>query len=107
MMKELTIDTKVNVKDMKDTFENMLETFALKNKKYGNSFEVSLDKYGSIAALTRISDKFNRIENLILSNNSGTSDETVIDTLLDMANYCVMTAIYMENSGGKNNGENI
>lgn len=106
-MKELTIKAKVNEEDMKNTFKNMLETFVLKNKKYGNSFEVSIDKYGSIAALTRISDKFNRIENLILSNDSGTSDETVIDTLLDMANYCVMTAIYMENSGGKNNGENI
>ena len=106
-MKELTIKTKVNEEDMKYMFKNMLETFVLKNKKYGNSFEVSLDKYGNIAALTRISDKFNRIENLILSNDSGTEDETVIDTLLDMANYCVMTAIYMENSGGKNNGENI
>ena len=106
-MKELTIKTKVNEEDMKDMFKNMLETFVLKNKKYGNSFEVSLDKYGSIAALTRISDKFNRIENLILSNDSGTADETVIDTLLDMANYCVMTAIYMKNSGGKNNEEDI
>lgn len=107
MMKELIIKAKVNEENMKNTFKNMLETFVFKNKKYGNSFEVSLDKYGSIAALTRISDKFNRIENLILSNDSGTADETVIDTLLDMANYCVMTAIYMENSGGKNNGENI
>lgn len=107
MMKELIIKTKVNEEDMKDTFKNMLETFVLKNKKYGNSFEVSLDKYGSIAALTRISDKFNRIENLILSNDSGTADETVIDTLLDMANYCVMTAIYMKNSGGKNNEKDI
>ena len=106
-MKKLIVKAKINEENMKDTLKNMFETFVLKNTKYGNSFEVSLDKYGSIAALTRISDKFNRIENLILSNDSGTVDETVIDTLLDMANYCVMTAIYMENSGGKNNEKNI
>lgn len=106
-MKELTIKAKVNEEDMKSAFENMLKTFILKNKKYGNSFETSLDKYGNIAALTRISDKFNRFENLILSKDLGTTDETIIDNLFDMANYCVMTAIYMENSGGINNEQNI
>ena len=92
---------KVNEKDICKALNEMHETFVVKNKKYGNSFEISLDKYGIIAALTRISDKFNRIENLILSNDIGTADETVTDTLLDMANYCVMTAIYMKNKGVK------
>ena len=59
-----------------------------------------------IAALTRISDKFNRIETLILNDDKGTDDETVIDTLIDMANYCVMTAVYMKNIGGKNHDKN-
>lgn len=59
-----------------------------------------------IAALTRISDKFNRIETLILNDDKGTDDETVIDTLIDMANYCVMTSVYMKNMGGKNHDKN-
>lgn len=87
--------SKVNEKDICKALNIMRDTFVLKNKKYGNSFEISLDKYGIIAALTRISDKFNRAENLILTNDAGTSDETLIDTLLDLANYCVMTAVYM------------
>lgn len=97
---------KVNEADVRKALQEMGDTFAVKNKKYGSSFEISLDKYGSIAALTRISDKFNRIENLILTNDKGTADESVIDTLLDMANYCVMTAVYMKNSGGENDGKN-
>lgn len=95
---------KVNVENVKEQFEIMLRTFTIKNKKYGNSFEISLDKYGIIAALTRLSDKFNRIETLILSGDVGTDDESVADTLIDLANYCVMTAVYMK--GGENNVEN-
>lgn len=96
---------KVNDKDIRELLVQMEKTFVVKNKKYGNSFEISLDKYGMIAALTRISDKFNRIENLILTNDNGTSDESVMDTLIDMANYCVMTAVYMKNSNGENHGK--
>ena len=95
---------KVNVENVKEQFEIMLRTFTIKNKKYGNSFEISLDKYGIIAALTRLSDKFNRIETLILSGDAGTDDESVADTLIDLANYCVMTAVYMKS--GENNVEN-
>ena len=93
--------SKVNEKDVCDVLAAMAGTFASKNKKYGNSFEISLDKYGMIAALTRISDKFNRAENLILNNDAGTADESLADTLFDMANYCVMTAVYMKNKGVK------
>lgn len=97
---------KINEKDVRDTLQKMGDTFSVKNKKYGNSFEISVDKYGMIAALTRISDKFNRIETLILNDDKGTDDETVIDTLIDMANYCVMTSVYMKNMGGKNHDKN-
>lgn len=92
---------KVNERDIRDILTKMATTFSIKNKKYGNSFEISLDKYGLIAALTRISDKFNRAENLIITHNNGTDDETLMDTLIDMANYCVMTAAYIRNDGEK------
>ena len=97
---------KVNEHDVREALQKMGDIFAIKNKKYGNSFEVSVDKYGMIAALTRISDKFNRIENLILTGDNGTDDEAITDTLIDMANYCVMTAVYMKNVGGKSDGKN-
>ena len=97
---------KVNEHDVRELLQKMGDIFAIKNEKYGNSFEVSVDKYGMIAALTRISDKLNRIENLILTGDNGTDDEAITDTLIDMANYCVMTAVYMKNVGGKSDGKN-
>lgn len=92
-----SVDNKVSMKDIVDTLYGMLNTFKLKNEKYVSSFEKSLDKYGIIAAVTRMSDKWNRFENLILNNDSGTNDESLQDTLIDLANYCVMTAVYLKN----------
>ena len=97
---------KVNERDIREVLQKMGDIFATKNEKYGNSFEMSVDKYGMIAALTRINDKFNRIENLILTGDNGTDDEAITDTLIDMANYCVMTAVYTKNAGGKSDGKN-
>lgn len=73
------------------------EIYKQKNEKYGNSFDKSVEKYGLISALTRISDKFNRLETLILNHDNGTDDESLIDTLMDMANYCNMTILALEN----------
>lgn len=79
--------------------ENMAHTYERKNSDYGDSFSTSVEKYGTIAALVRISDKFNRLENLILSGEGPlVKDESLKDTLLDMASYCIMTAMEIENS---------
>lgn len=97
-------EAKVNVSSFKKQTDEMNDVFALKNRNYGGSFEISLDKYGIIAALTRISDKFNRLETLILKNENGTSDESIVDTLIDMANYNIMTAVYIKNGGNDDVG---
>lgn len=64
--------------------------------KYGVAaiFGISVRKYGKISALTRISDKFNRLENLILNGECEIKDESIKDTLMDLANYAIM--LYME-----------
>lgn len=72
------------------------DTYCQKNKAYGNSFDQSLEKYGLIAALTRESDKWSRIENLILHPDTDKGDEPLIDSLLDLANYCLMTVMFLE-----------
>lgn len=65
-----------------------------KNRAYGNSFGDTYNDLGIISAVTRISDKFNRLKNLVKNTNIPQADESISDTLLDMANYCIMT--YME-----------
>lgn len=90
------------VKEFQEITKQMSETYERKNNDYGNSFGVSVQKYGLIAALTRMSDKFNRMENLILTRNQQVNDESLSDTLLDLATYCIMTAIELNHSNNKN-----
>lgn len=68
--------------------------YSQKNKAYGNSFGETFEKLGIISAITRISDKYNRLVNLATHTDVDNGDEAIEDTLLDMANYCLMT--YME-----------
>lgn len=86
----------VNTQTMFDEYKNLYQTFIDKNHDYGNSFEGSLNEYGIVASLVRIGDKHNRLRTLTRMDTERRVDESVIDTLLDMANYCVMTAVWLK-----------
>lgn len=83
-----------NVEEFRNITHNMTQTYSAKNHDYGNSFDISLDKFGLVASVVRIGDKMNRIESLI-SKEARVKDESIKDTLLDMANYCIMTVMWM------------
>ena len=83
-----------NVQQFMDITTDMAKTYAAKNHDYGNSFGESLDEFGLIASIVRINDKMNRIKSLI-KKKAEVKDETIQDTLLDMANYCIMTVMWM------------
>jgi glutaredoxin 2 len=74
------------------------EVYRKKNEAYGDSFGKTFQKYGIISALTRMSDKWGRIEALILGARNEVTDEALEDTLMDLANYCYMTIIEIEES---------
>lgn len=82
--------------DFKEICKSMIETYVKKNADYGNSFDKSLDKFGIVAATVRIGDKMNRIESLT-TKKAQVTDESIRDTLMDMANYCVMTVMWLDN----------
>lgn len=86
----------VNVQTFKHYTEVILKTYETKNHDYGDSFHKSVTKYGLIAALTRMSDKFERAENLILKSDQFVKNESLEDTLLDLATYAIMTAMEIE-----------
>lgn len=75
--------------------DQIKDTHAKKNHDYGNSFAKSMDKYGLTAAAIRLGDKFNRFESLIKSE-AQVKDESIEDTLLDMAAYAIMTVEYIK-----------
>ena len=82
------------VQPFMDITTNMAKTYAAKNHDYGNSFEQSCDKFGIIASVVRLGDKMNRIESLT-TKEAEVKDESIKDTLLDLANYAIMTVMWL------------
>ncbi len=66
-----------------------------KNSDYGDSF-VKVRKEFPNAILIRLSDKLNRLKTLYSGVEPMVQDESIIDTLLDLANYCIMEIIEIE-----------
>ena len=84
-----------NEKRFRQKVEKLTKVYVAKNKDYGDSFSQSLDKYGIIASLVRMGDKMNRIDSL---HDKPTTevDESLVDSLEDLANYAIMTAMWLE-----------
>ena len=84
------------------THENLCkeihELYVKKNHDYGDSFGKTYKDLGIISAATRISDKYNRFIELAKGNKPLVSTETIRDTLIDMANYALMTIIELDNN---------
>jgi hypothetical protein len=97
-MNENNINTEFTQKvdRFKEITESMLETFKRKNQDYGNSFELSCDEEGLAASRIRLGDKWSRFKKLSKGGEVLVKDESIKDTLLDMANYCIMTYLWLE-----------
>ena len=83
--------------------KGMLDVFIRKNHDYGNSFEQSLNEEGLAASRIRLGDKLNRFKRLSKMNDALVTDESLLDTLLDMANYCIMTVMWLNKNGNVQN----
>ena len=75
--------------------KTLIEIYRKKNADYGDSFGEQFKEYGELSAAIRLEDKLKRFKQLI-KNPAHVKDESKIDTLLDMANYAIMTVIEME-----------
>ena len=84
--------------------EELNKTYEKKNHDYGDSFGETFRKLGVISAITRISDKYNRLVSLCTKSEEErkVKDESIEDTLLDMANYCMMTVIELRKNKTSN-----
>lgn len=76
----------------KEITELMLHTYIKKNRDYGGAFERGMERDGIISALTRMYDKLDRLHSL-KDKDPEVVEETVEDTLMDLANYAIMTRI--------------
>ena len=69
----------------------MQDTHARKNADYGDAAYKGYKKYGDYYFLVQLSNKLSRLESLTIGNKKQqVLDESIDDTLLDLANYAVM-----------------
>lgn len=93
----------------KDVCERLVEITRKKNADYAGSGDDPFSNFRQIGHLvqiesldivalgflTRISDKLSRIGSFISNGELQVKDESVEDTLLDCANYCILMAGYL------------
>ena len=87
--------TKERLKMFDLVTEELRDTYERKNTDYGNSFEESLDEFGAIAFVVRADDKMRRLKQLV-NNDAHVKDESFEDTVKDLANYCIMFAMWRD-----------
>lgn len=83
-------------RDFSKTLLFLKKTLIKKNRDYGSSFDKSINKFGWIYVAIELDKKKNRLHSL-LKNKEKPNYESVEDTLLDIAGYCVLSLIYLEN----------
>ena len=74
----------------------MLEIYKAKNKDYGDSFSESFEEFGLIAPVVRMNDKMNRIKSLSKKGDRQVKSESLRDSLMDLANYAMMTVVELD-----------
>lgn len=76
--------------------EKLNKLYEAKNADYGDSFGKSYREYGLTMSCIRLEDKLNRLKSLNFSRSIKVKDESIEDTLMDLANYAIMTLIELE-----------
>lgn len=91
----------------KQICDELNQLYAKKNHDYGDSFHQTYVEEGLAMTRIRLGDKFSRFKTLsrLSAGDSGqqqVTDESIRDTLMDLANYALMTILEMD--GEKNAG---
>lgn len=85
------------VRRFKELTTKMYETFKKKRNDYGPSSRVTFDMFGPESMAVRMFDKLIRYSNLTSGDvKQLVRDESVKDTLLDLANYALITILELE-----------
>lgn len=80
--------------NFREITDYMYQIYEKKNADYGDSFSKTYEEFGLTASAIRINDKTERFKKLI-KQDAQVQDESIKDTLLDLANYAVLTLMEM------------
>jgi hypothetical protein len=70
--------------------------YAMKNHDYGDSFHQTFTEEGMAMPRIRLGDKMARFKSLTKSGVQEVKDESIRDTLIDLANYAIMTVLELD-----------
>ena len=80
-----------NAQRHKEIIDRIHTTYVAKNKDYGNSATKTYKEFGPLSYAIRFTDKLERYKSLIAKDvKVMVSNESLLDTLLDLANYSIM-----------------
>lgn len=92
-------------KAFEEAQKRALAIFLERHRKYGRN---NIAMFGLVGIIVRLGDKFSRLrelaKNLSLSNQSvdeAFDDETLADTLIDIANYALIGLVVLDGNWGK------
>jgi hypothetical protein len=87
---------KTRVERFREVAEDIAQLYEAKDRCYGDSFGATYERLGIVSAVTRISDKYNRLCNLVTMQDLNVLGESLEDTLKDLAAYAIMTLAQMK-----------
>ena len=92
---KLTFQQIRKLEKLEDLLYEALQTYIKKNTDYGDSFAKSYEEFGITAPIIRMSDKLERLKSLSKAE-ARVKDESIRDTLIDLANYAIMTVVELD-----------
>lgn len=84
----------------KQIANGLTELYERKNADYGNSFSKSFEEFGLTSPVIRLSDKVERLKTLS-KQEAKVKDESIQDTVMDIAVYAMLTLMELMNKDGK------
>lgn len=84
-----------SIERFKEISSELASLYEMKNSDYGDSFSVTFRELGIISAVTRMNDKMNRLKSLCVKDIR-VKDESIRDTLTDLACYSIMTIMELD-----------
>lgn len=89
------------VERFKQLTGEMAALYARKNKDYGDSFTEMYKEWGAMYPMSRMQEKLRRATQILRSGEAQVQEEKVTDTLLDLANYALMTIMELKEDNGE------
>lgn len=87
-----------SVDPFNDILNELYDIYTRKNHDYGNSTTATYNKFGMTSYAVRLTDKVSRLSTLCSGETAQVNDESLRDTLLDIANYAILAIMDLDNN---------